>query len=135
MRVILADHRKELRSALRLLLEQQPDAWEVAGEVADIYELAACMRTACPDVILLDWELPGLSADRWNPDPNRPAQMLARLRALCPHLRIVALSSQPEECALAQQAGADEIVCKTEMPETLLEKMKPAAPSAVLPVK
>lgn len=133
MRVILADHRKEIRSALRLLLEQQSGTWEVAGEAADLFELAACLKNACPDVLLLDWELPGLSADRWNPDPDRPARMLVRLRSACPGMRIVALSSQPEECALARQSGADEIVCKTEMPETLLEKMKPVAHSAALP--
>lgn len=124
MRVILADHRREIRSALRLLLEQQPVAWEITGEASDLYELAALLRTACTDVLLLDWELPGLSADRWHPDPHRPEEMLARLRELCPQMRIIALSSQPEECALARQAGADEIVCKTEMPEYLLEKMK-----------
>jgi DNA-binding NarL/FixJ family response regulator len=124
VRVILADHRREIRSALRLLLEQQPDAWEITGEASDIFELAALLRTACTDVVLLDWELPGLSADRWHPDPNRPEEMLARLRELCPHMRIIALSTQPEECVLARQAGADEIVCKTEMPEYLLEKMK-----------
>lgn len=135
MRVILADHRKDLRSALRLLLEQQAEEWEVAGEAADIYELAACLNTGCPDILLLDWELPGLSADRWNPDPDRPSQMIARLRALCPRLRIVALSSQPEECIQAQQAGVDEIVCKTEMPETLLKKMMPVFPSPILPAK
>lgn len=124
MRVILADHRREIRSALRLLLEQQPDAWEITGEASDLFELAALLRTACTDVVLLDWELPGLSADRWHPDPHRPEEMLARLRELCPQMRIIALSTQPEECALARAAGADEIVCKTEMPEYLLEKMK-----------
>ncbi len=123
MRVILADHRREIRSALRLLLEQQTDAWDILGEAADLYELAACLKKACPDVLLLDWELPGLCADRWNPNPDRPAGMLIRLREICPQMRIVALSSQPEECTLALRAGADEIVCKTDPPEQLLEKM------------
>jgi DNA-binding NarL/FixJ family response regulator len=123
LRIILADHRREIRSALRLLLEQQPDAWEVLGEAADLYELAACLKKACPDVLLLDWELPGMLADRWNPDPDRPASMMKHLRELCPQMRIVALSSQPEECAMALQAGADEIVCKTDPPEQLLKKI------------
>lgn len=124
MRVILADHRREIRSALRLLLEQQPEAWEIIGEASDLFELAALLKTACTDVLLLDWELPGLSADRWNPSPDRAAVMLARLRGLCPQMRIIALSTQPEECILARQAGVDEVVCKTEMPEFLLDKMK-----------
>lgn len=48
--------------------------------------------------------------------------------ALCgarPRMRIVALSSQPEEYVLGRQSGADEIVCKTKMSETLLEKIEP----------
>lgn len=127
MRVVLADHRSEIRSALRLLLEQQPDEWEVLGEAADLFELAACLKKACPDVLLLDWELPGMLADRWNPDPDRPSGMLKRLREICPSMRIIALSSQPEECAQALVAGADEIVCKTDPPEILLEKMNVSA--------
>lgn len=127
MRVILADHRREIRSALRLLLEQQPDAWEVLGEATDLFELAACLKKACPDVLLLDWELPGMFADRWNPDPDRPSNMLKKLREICPEMHIVVLSSQPEDCAKARQAGADEIMCKTEPPESLLQKMKISA--------
>lgn len=123
MRVILADHRREIRSALRLLLEQQNDAWEVLGEATDLFELASNLKKGCPDVLLLDWELPGMFVDRWNPDFDRPASMLKRLREICPQMRIVALSSQPEECAIALQAGADETVCKTDPPETLLAKM------------
>lgn len=123
MRVILADHRREIRSALRLLLEQQVETWEVLGEATDLFELAANLKKGCPDVLLLDWELPGMIADRWNPDSDRPAHMVKRLREICPQMRIVALSSQPEECAMALQAGVDEIVCKTDPPETLLAKM------------
>ncbi len=128
MRVVLADHRSEIRSALRLLLEQQTDDWEVLGEASDLFELAVCLKKSCPDVLLLDWELPGMCADRWNPDPDRPVSMLKKLRELCPHMRILALSSQPEECRLALQAGADEVVCKTEPPEILLGKMRANTP-------
>ncbi len=124
MRVVLADHRREIRSALRLLLEQQPDNWEVLGEASDLFELAVCLKKSCPEILLLDWELPGMCADRWNPDPDRPTSMLQKLREICPQIRIVALSSQPEECRLALQSGADEIVCKTDPPEILLGKMR-----------
>lgn len=124
MHVVLADHRSEIRSALRLLLEQQADAWEVQGEASDLFELAVCLKKSCPDILLLDWELPGICADRWNPDPDRPTSMIKKLREICPQMRIVALSSQPEECRMALQAGADEIVCKTDPPEILLDKMK-----------
>ncbi|MCZ7674175.1 MAG: response regulator transcription factor [Chloroflexi bacterium] len=61
MRVLLADDQMRVRSALRLLLEQEP-GFQVVGEAADATGLLLAATEKAPDLLLLDWELPGLPA-------------------------------------------------------------------------
>ena len=109
MRVLLADDQSKVRSALRLILEHQPDL-NVLGEAVDAQGLLDWVRLVCPDVVLLDWELPGL--------PRH--DLLSALRGLCPHLKVIALSGRPEARQAALAAGADAFVSKGDPPEQLL---------------
>ena len=109
MRVLLADDQSKVRSALRLLLEQEPELSGVS-EATDADELLAQVGTFRPDIVLLDWELPGLEADG----------LLPTLRELCPRLKVIALSGRPEACRAALAAGADAFVSKGDPPERLL---------------
>ena len=109
MRVVLADDQSRVRSALRLLLEQQPEL-EVVGEAAQAEGLLVQVKALCPDLVLLDWELPGLQT----------VSLLPALRDLCPHLRVVALSGRPEARQAALDAGVDAFVSKGNPPEQLL---------------
>ena len=109
MRVLLADDQSKVRSALRLLLDQEPEL-SVVGEATEADELLAQVGTACPDIVLLDWELPGLSRH----------DLLSTLRARCPHLKVIALSGRPEARQAALAAGADAFVSKGDPPEQLL---------------
>ena len=59
MRVLLADDHPRVRSALRLILEQEPN-FQVVGETADATGLLLAVNEKAPDLVLLDWELPGL---------------------------------------------------------------------------
>ncbi len=61
MRILLADDQSEVRSALHLLLEQEAGL-TIVEEVSEADELLAQVEMTCPDVVLLDWELPGLQA-------------------------------------------------------------------------
>jgi len=109
MRVLLADDQAKVRSALRLLLEQEPEL-SVVGEVAEADGLLAQARTARPNVVLLDWELPGF----------RAAESLYALQSLDSHLKVIALSGHLEAREEALAAGADAFVSKGEPPERLL---------------
>ena len=109
MRVFLADDQGSVRSALRLLLEQEAGV-EVVGEAADAARLLALVEQAAPDVILLDWELPGL------PGGN----LLRLLRFLLPSAAVVALSGRPESREEADEAGVNAFVSKCAPSETLL---------------
>jgi len=110
MRVLLADDQSKVRSALRLLLEQEP-GMSVVGEAAGAEELLAQVGAVHPDLVLLDWELPGLQDD--NP-------VLPTLRALCPRLSVIALSGRPDARRAALAAGADAFVSKGDPPERLM---------------
>jgi DNA-binding NarL/FixJ family response regulator len=99
MRIVLADDQPKIRFALRLLLGREP-ALEIVGEAAEAGTLLARLETVQPEVLLLDWELPGLAARGG----------LRVLRAVCPPLRVVALSGRPEARRAALAAGADAFV-------------------------
>ena len=109
IRVLLADDQAKVRSALRLLLAEHPEI-EIMGEAVDTTGLLDWVKAACPDLVLLDWELPGL----------RPETILSLLHGRCPRLRVIALSSRPEASEAALDAGADAFVSKGDPPEELL---------------
>jgi DNA-binding NarL/FixJ family response regulator len=113
MRILSADDQPRVRSAIRLLLEQQPEA-NVVKEVADAQELLNHVRNCCPDVLLLDWELTGIT----------PEKLLATLHTICPELFIIALDSKPQTRKAAMEAGANEFVSKNDPPERLLAAIK-----------
>jgi len=107
--VLIADDQPEVRSALRLLLTQEPDLIVVgeAIDTAQVLELAAGQQ---PDLVLLDWELPDQGG----------AAALAGLRAIHPGLAVIALSGRPEAQPAALAAGVDAFVSKGKPPEYLM---------------
>lgn len=109
IRILLADDQAKVRSALRLVLEQQPGI-SILGEAVDATGLLDWVKATCPDLVLLDWELPGLETD----------SLLSALRTCCPHLKVIALSVRPEARQAALEAGVDAFVSKGDPPEQLL---------------
>jgi DNA-binding NarL/FixJ family response regulator len=109
MRILLADNQPKVRFGLRVLLERQPGL-KVAGEATSAEELLAQTETTCPDLLLLDWELPGLAG----------GDLLSALRAVCPDLFVIVLSGRTEVRRAVLDAGADAFVFKCDPPERLL---------------
>jgi two-component system, NarL family, invasion response regulator UvrY len=113
VRIVVADKRAEVRSALRLLLEQD-GGMTVVSEAATAVNLVEQLRRFSPDVVLVDCDLPGLPVTGF----------LLQLRSACPGVRVVALCSRPEMRLVALTAGADAFLCKTEPPETLVDAIR-----------
>ncbi len=109
MRVLLADDEAKVLSALRLLLEQQPEL-AVIGEAPDSAQVLAQAAVRRPDVVFMDWELPGMPA----------RDLLCALHEAAPGVRVIALSGRPEARAAAVKAGAEGFVSKGDPPETVL---------------
>lgn len=122
MRVLLADHQTQVRSALRLLLEQEADL-EVTAEVGEANGLLAAASASPVDLLLMDWHLPGVA----------PRVLLGELRQQCPALYIIVLSGRPESRQASLDAGADAFVCKGDPPETLLDALNRARASVDVP--
>lgn len=116
MRMLIADPQPRVRFALRVLMQRQPDI-EVVGEAVDTQSLLAQIKTQCPDVILLGWELPGEAMEC----------LLPVLRAGCPEATVIALSGRLEAQRTAITAGVDVFVSKSAPPEQLLSAVASCA--------
>ena len=109
MRLFIADARKELRLALQMLLNQEA-GMHVTGIAVETKGLAAQIAASEPDVLLLDWHLPGMPIK----------ELVVDIQALAPLLKIVVLSVNPEDESAAMNAGADAFVTKNSPPDQLL---------------
>jgi DNA-binding NarL/FixJ family response regulator len=110
MKICIADGQSMVRYGLRILLEQQR-GWQITGEAASAQELIEQMSYDSPDIVLLDWELPGMPLDR----------LLKSLRQACPELQVISLSGRYELRQAALEAGADAFASKAEPPEKLIQ--------------
>lgn len=117
MKILLADDNPEVRSALRLLLEQEP-ILAMVMEVADTQGLLAHLSENCPMIVLLDWELPGL----------HNSDFLKRVRSRCPGIIVIALSSKFEARQEALAARVDAFISKAEPPEQILSTLRSFIP-------
>lgn len=115
MRVLVADDQVKVRSAIRFLLEHEPYV-HVVTEAAGAKELMDVVQSCCPDLVLLDWELPGLDVHG----------LLSTLQAVCSDLVIIALSGRPEASQVALSAGVHAFVSKGDPPERLLAAIRKA---------
>ncbi len=120
LNILIADAQTRVRFALGILLEQQP-GWRIIGDVENAQALLEAVHCRCPDLVLLDWELPGMPAQ----------ELLKVIREACPCLRVVFMSSKDELRHAAMQAGADIFVYKADPPEKLLGLIRELAAEKV----
>jgi DNA-binding NarL/FixJ family response regulator len=109
MRVLLVDSHAQERSMLRRIVKQEPQL-SVVGEVTDAQDLLARAQAVHPDLLLLDWELPGLQG----------SDLLLTLHRLTFPLKVVAYSERTGARQEALTSGADAFVSRNEPLEWLL---------------
>lgn len=127
MRILLADDQPEVRSALRTLLEGEEGPWTIVGEAATAgIVLEEVSQHRC-DVLLLDWELPGLHPGCGKAPVWSDGRVLSALRFLHPELHVIAFSARPEARRESSLAGADEWVSRAELPQALLDTLRSLA--------
>ena len=127
MRALLADAQVWLRSALRLLLEHEANV-EVVGEAGNILTLPLSISRLRPDLLFLDWQLPGLYTN------SARQRLLNTVRTIDPHLYIIALTNDDSatSCLLL---GADAFINKAEPPEQVLTVLRQAEKRKLSPYR
>ena len=110
MHIILADHHPQALWALKTMLQEKPKL-EVTAEATDACNLLTLAEENPPDLILMDWELPGGSID----------DLITELHMLKPKPVVVVMSSRPEQGRMLLKAGADAFVSKSDQPDWLLD--------------
>jgi DNA-binding NarL/FixJ family response regulator len=109
MRILIADRQEATRSALRMLLHEE-DGLKVVSEAADSEGLVREIGLSRPDLIVLDWDLPGAPVET----------LLTTTRDLDHRSYVVVLSARPEDAKRALEAGADAFFCKADPPRQLV---------------
>ncbi|HUO48960.1 MAG TPA: response regulator transcription factor, partial [Acidimicrobiales bacterium] len=101
-RIVIVDDSREVRAALRVLLEHK--GFEVVAETADYDEAVDLVVTAKPNAVLLDWMFDGKPGG---------ALALASLRRWAPEVPVVVYTAYPDEAATsAKELGAAFVATK-----------------------
>ena len=118
IRLLIVEDQPAVRQGLHMRLSAEPD-FSVIGEASDGEAALALVGGLCPDVVVMDVEMPYLDG-------------IATTRALllvCPSTEVVILSLHDDEITQAQakKAGAAAFVAKSMPSETLLTTIRQVA--------
>lgn len=115
IRVLVVDDQELMRSALRMIVESQPDFMWV-GEAADGHEAIAAVRERRVDVALMDMRMPGLDG----------IQATSVITAERPGCRVIALTTfDLDDYAFpAIRAGASGFLLKDARSQEILDAIR-----------
>jgi DNA-binding NarL/FixJ family response regulator len=115
IRLLIVDDHPMVREGLRAVIAQEPDI-EVVGDASDGRSAVQQARDLCPDIILMDLLMPGMSG----------GQAVKAILAAQPAQRILLLTSVDEPQTLLEtiRAGALGYVSKNALPAELLQAIR-----------
>lgn len=118
LRVALADDHRVLRMGLAMMLSAT-DEFEVVGEADDGEQTLDLVRTAQPDVLLLDLNMPKVSG----------LDILPQIRQTWPDIKVLVLTGRTEDQYImhALRAGAHGYVLKTTAEDELIRAVHDVA--------
>lgn len=110
IRILICDDHEVVRKGLALVLRQEPDI-EIIGEAQDGNEALAKASALKPDLVLLDWKMPGVDG----------ITTAKAIRQQTSKIRILMLSGAPIEDSVLDSldAGVDGFVHKAISPSNL----------------
>jgi DNA-binding NarL/FixJ family response regulator len=118
IRILLVEDNAVFREALELLLGLS-DEVEVVAAVGDGSEAASACREHAPDVVLMDYRLPGLDG----------VQATSAVREASPEVAVVCLTGEANsrEVEALYEAGAAACLTKDQELETIVGTIRRAA--------
>lgn len=113
--ILLVEDESAIRDMLALILEQC--GFSVQG-VGDVHKADRCLKENIPDLILLDWMLPGTSGVEW-------CRKLKRDRIFA-NIPIILVSARGEEQDKVRglDVGADDYITKPFSPKELVARIR-----------
>lgn len=114
IRIVLVEDNPVFREALELLFELRRDV-EVVASVGDGAEAVPACKAYAPDVVLMDFRLPGLDG----------VQTANAVRAACPDVAVVCLTASASEAEIEalREAGVAECLMKDEDLDAIVEAL------------
>ncbi|MGW7318277.1 response regulator [Streptomyces sp. NPDC054854] len=112
LRIVVADDERMVRTALRVILEAEPDM-EVIGEAASGAEAVSVVRSLAPDVVLMDVRMP-------ETDGIRATEQILRTMASPPRIVVVTTFENDAYVYDALRAGAAGFLLKRADPDELI---------------
>ena len=118
MRIVLVEDNEVFRDALELLLGLRSDV-EVVASVGDGNDALPAVREHEPDVVLMDYRMPGLDG----------VQATTRVRAERPGVAVVCLTASRNEPELEALRAAGAVTClsKDEELDAIVDAIRAAA--------
>jgi DNA-binding NarL/FixJ family response regulator len=118
IRILLVEDNDTFRETLELLLGLRSDVVVVASVADGAHAVSAC-REHTPDVVLMDYRMPGLDG----------VQATRAVREVCPRAAIVVLtaSANVREMHAFREAGAVACLSKTQDLDQIVEAILAAA--------
>ena len=118
IRIVLVEDNQVFREALELLLGLRSDV-EVVASVGDGAQAVDAAKETVPDVVVMDYRLPGLDG----------VQATAALRKACPSVAVVCLtaSANAAEMDALRDAGAAVCLTKDQELDTIVEAIRSSA--------
>lgn len=112
IKIFLAEGQNHVRQAIHLTLDNHTGI-QVTGTACHAEGLLAQIPQQPPDVLLLDWMLPGMN----------PQRMLPVVRQFCPRTRIIATVLQASVGRMALAYGVDSFILKSLAPDEFSESL------------
>jgi DNA-binding NarL/FixJ family response regulator len=117
MRIVLVDDDRAFTESLRTVVENDP-AVSVVGVARDGIEALDLVDEAAPQAVLMDLHMPLLDG----------VSTIARLRQDYPWLCLIAMTADnaPELHRAVEEAGADAVILKHDLPHRLADQIAAA---------
>ena len=113
MKIVLASAHLDFRLALGILLREEPGA-DVVGTASEAASVRSLLRSSRPDLVILDWDLPG----------NSPILLLAEAKRDRCNSQVIVLGRDEGVRQEALAAGADAFVVSGDMPGDLMAAIR-----------
>ena len=115
LRIVIVDDNSFVRRGLGHLLQPEQDV-HIVGEASDGESAVNLIREIQPDIVLMDISMPGMGG----------IEATRIIHSELPWVRIIGLSmfQEVEQISAMREAGAVDYVCKSDLPEVIIAKIR-----------